>query len=377
MQLKSFQVFRLGGIQIVIDFSWIIIFLLVVYTMAGSSPAGTQAGFTSAQYWIMGLVAATLFFISVLLHELAHSLVAIRHGIRVIAIRLFIFGGLTQVSSEPESGRQELLIALAGPAASLLLGFGFGFLFVLMFLSGQAGPASVVAGYLATANILLGIFNLIPGFPLDGGRVLRAILWDRWGDMARATRVVSQVGGSLALFLIILGILLFVLGQSLASGLWLVLIGLFMKQSAMGSYQAVVLRESLAGVKIRQVMKENIVSVDWLTPLDELVRGYIYKYQFPNFPVFNREELVGMVTLTQVKQVQKELWMFKQVRDIMTPIEQVQYLRPTDDATEAFRRMVSEDLGRMPVIEGGRLVGIVSQRDLLDLFKIKSDLGIS
>ncbi len=377
MQLKSFRVFRLGGIQIVIDFSWIIIFLLVVYTMAGSSPAGTQAGFTSAQYWIMGLVAGALFFISVLLHELAHSFVAIKHGIRVIAIRLFIFGGLTQVSSEPESGRQELLIALAGPAASLLLGFGFGFLFVLMFLSGQTGPASVVAGYLATANILLGIFNLIPGFPLDGGRVLRAILWDRWGDMARATRVVSQVGGSLALFLIILGILLFVLGQSLASGLWLVLIGLFMKQSAMGSYQAVVLRESLAGVKIRQVMKENIVSVDWLTPLDELVRDYIYKYQFPNFPVFNREELAGMVTLTQVKQVQKELWMFKQVRDIMTPIEQVQYLRPTDDATEAFRRMVSEDLGRMPVIEGGRLVGIVSQRDLLDLFKIKSDLGIS
>jgi Zn-dependent protease/predicted transcriptional regulator len=377
MRLKSFRVFRLGGIQIVIDFSWIIIFLLVVYTMAAGSPAGTQAGFISAQYWIMGLVAGMLFFMSVLLHELAHSLVAIKHGVRVIAIRLFIFGGLTQVSSEPESGRQELLIALAGPAASLLLGFGFGFLFVLMFLSGQTGPVAVVAGYLATANILLGIFNLIPGFPLDGGRVLRAILWDRWGDMARATRVVSQVGGSLALFLIILGILLFVLGQSLASGLWLVLIGLFMKQSAMGSYQAVVLRESLAGVKIRQVMKENIVSVDWLAPLDELVRDYIYKYQFTNFPVFNRDELVGMVTLPQVKQVQKELWMFKQVRDIMTPIEQVQYLRPTDDATEAFRRMVSEDLGRMPVIEGGRLVGIVSQRDLLDLFKIKSDLGIS
>jgi CBS domain-containing protein len=170
--------------------------------------------------------------------------------------------------------------------------------------------------------------------------------------------------------------LLFLVAQSLVSGLWFVLIGLFMKQSARGSYQAVVLRESLAGVQIRQVMKEEIVSVDWLISLDDLVRDFIYKYKFSDFPVFNRSELIGMVSLAQVKVVSKDLWMFKQVRDIMTPIEQVPFLRSADDATEAFRRMVSEDLGIMPVIDEGKLVGIISRRDLLDLFKIKSDLGI-
>jgi Zn-dependent protease/predicted transcriptional regulator len=377
MQLRGFRLFRLGGIPIIIDYSWFIIFFLVVFTMAESNLALIQRQFTVIQYSIMGVSAAILFFVSVLLHELAHSFVAMKYGIRVTGIRLFLFGGLAQAASEPESGRHEFLIALAGPAASIVLGIGFGSLFGLLFLAGRVGPAAAVAWYVAAANLLLGFFNLIPGFPLDGGRILRAILWDRWGDLTRATRVVSQIGNSFAILLILLGILLFLVAQSLLSGLWLVFLGLFMKQSAVGSYQAVVIRESLAGVQIRQVMKENVVSVEWLTSLDELVRDYIYKYQFTDFPVLNRGELVGMVSLAQVKPVSKELWMFKQVRDIMTPIEQVPCLQPADDATEAFRRMVSEDIGRMLVVEGNRLVGMVSRRDLLDLFRIKSDLGVS
>jgi Zn-dependent protease/predicted transcriptional regulator len=377
MQWKGITLFRLAGIQVIIDYSWFIIFILVVSTMAESYFPAVQQQFTTAQYWLMGTCAAILFFASVLLHELAHSFVAIRHGIRVTVIRLFIFGGLAQVSSEPESGRHEFLIALAGPATSMALGFGFGLLWGLMLVAGGPGPVAAVAWYLAAANILLGIFNLIPGFPLDGGRILRAILWDRWANLTRATRVVSQIGHSFALFLIFLGILLFVLAQSLVTGLWFVLIGLFMRQSATGSYQAVVIRESLSGVQIRQVMKDNIIWVDWLAPLETLVNDYIYKYQFNSFPVFRQGELVGMVSLGHVKVVPKELWMFKQVRDIMTPIEQVPYLSPADDATEAFRRMVVEEVGSMPVIEGGKLVGIVSRRDLLGLFKIKSDLGLS
>jgi Zn-dependent protease/predicted transcriptional regulator len=377
MRLSGIRLFRVGGIDIIIDYSWFIIFILVVSTMAESYFPAVQQHFTTAQYWIMGLCAAILFFASVLLHELAHSFVAIKHGIRVTVIRLFIFGGLAQVSSEPESGRHEFLIALAGPATSMMLGFGFGFAYGTMLLAGNPGPAAAVAWYLAVANILLGVFNMMPGFPLDGGRILRAILWDQWTDLTRATRVVSQIGNFFALFLIFLGILLFLFAQSLITGLWLVLIGLFMKQSAAGSYQAVALRESLAGVQIRQVMKENVITVDWLMPLEELVNQYIYKHQLASFPVYNREELLGMVSLERVKAVPKELWMFKQVRDIMTPIEQVPYLAPADDAIEAFRRMMGEDLASMPVLEAGKLVGIVFRRDLLDLFKIKSDLGIS
>jgi CBS domain-containing protein len=195
--------------------------------------------------------------------------------------------------------------------------------------------------------------------------------------MTKATKVVSQIGNAFALFLIVLGILQFFFTQSLISGLWFIFIGLFMKQSAVGSYHAVVLKKALAGVPIRQIMTENVVTVNWLVSLDDLVREFIYKYHFTNFPVFDREEFVGMVSLGQVKTIAKELWAFKQVRDVMTPVEQVPSLRPTDDATEALARMITNDLGRMPVVEDGRLVGIVSRRDIMNLFKIKSDLGLA
>lgn len=376
MQLKGFSLLRIGGIQIIIDYSWFIIFFLVIYSMAESYFPQAQQHFTTGQYWIMGLVAATLLFLSVLLHELAHSFVAIKQGIKVTSIRLFIFGGLAQISSEPKSGRHEFLIALAGPAASMALAFFFGSIYATMFLLGRYEGTATVMGYLTAANAILAVFNMIPGFPLDGGRILRAILWDRWNDVTRATKVVSRIGNFFALFLIILGILQFLLTQNIISGLWLIFIGLFMKQSAVGSYHAVVIRESLTGVRVGEVMTKNLVTVDWLTSLEELVRDYIYRHQFTNYPVYDREEFAGMVSMAQVKAIPKELWGFKQVRDIMTPVEQIPHLRPTDDATEAFRRMVTEDLGRMPVIEDGRLVGIVSRRDILNLFKIKSDLGI-
>ncbi len=375
MQLRGLNLLRIRGTQIIIDYSWFVIFFLVIYTMAESYFPQQHSRFTTPQYWIMGLVAAVLLFASVLIHELAHSLVASKFGINVRSIRLFIFGGVTQVSSEPQTGRHEFLIALAGPATSMALGLFFSMIYVVLYLSAAHPAGEAVAGYLASANILLALFNMIPGFPLDGGRILRAILWDRWDDMTRATKVVSQIGNAFALFLIIIGVLQFLITQSVVSGLWLIFIGLFMKQSAVGSYQAIALTQALAGVKIRQIMTEAVVTVDWLVSIDELVRDYIYKHQFTNFPVFNRDEYVGMVSLADVKTIPKELWPFKQVRDIMTPIELVPSLKPTDDATEALARMVSADLGRMPVIENGHLIGIVSRRDIMNLFKIKSDLG--
>ncbi len=377
MKLSGFSLLRIGGIEIMIDYSWFIIFFLVMYTMAELYFPQSHQHYSVAQYWIMGAVSALLFFLSVLIHELAHSLVAIRYGIKVNSIRLLIFGGLAQVASEPKTGRHEFLIALSGPAASMALGVFFLTIYSFVLLAGPATPVSAIAGWLAFANVGLALFNMIPGFPLDGGRILRAILWDRWDDVTRATKVVSQLGNGFALFLIIFGILQFLVTQSLISGLWFIFIGLFMKQSAVGSYQAVMMQRTLAGIQVRQIMTENVVSVDWLVPIDELVHDYIYKHQFTNFPVFNRGEFIGMVSLEGVKTVSKELWGFKQVRDIMTAVESVPCLSPTDDATEALSKMVSGDIGRMPVVENGRLVGIVSRRDILSLFKIKSDLGVA
>jgi Zn-dependent protease len=377
MKLRGINLLRIHGIQITIDYSWFIIFFLVVYSMAESYFPQAEKLHSTPQYWLMGITAACLLFLSVLAHELAHSLVALRQGIQVLSIRLFIFGGLAQISSEPKSGRNEFLIALAGPATSMAIALASGFVYVFLLLTGSYRPLAAMASYLATANFILAFFNMIPGFPLDGGRILRAILWDRWNDLTRATKTVSQIGNSFALFLILLGVVLLLFTPSMVGGLWVVFIGLFMKQSAVGSYQAAVLKEALSGVQIRQIMTENVVAVDWLKSLEELVRDYVYRFQFTSFPVFDRDEFMGMVSLSDVRTVPKELWGFKQVRDVMTPADHVLVLRPTDDATDALSRMASADIGRMPVLENGRLVGIVSRRDIMNLFKIKSDLGLT
>jgi len=383
MKLSGFRLFRVGGIDVLIDYSWFIIFFLVIYTIGGNYlPQAHQQQYTSQQYWIMGIVAAALYFLSILVHELAHCFVAIKNGVQVTSIRLLIFGGLTQTASEPRNGKQEFLIALAGPAMSIALGMVFFAASVYLTLNTgmtleKMTPPARIAILLAGANILIAVLNLIPGFPLDGGRILRAFLWDRWNDMARATKVVSQLGNGFAVFLIIFGIMQFLATQSLVLGVWCVFIGLFMKLSAVGNYEGVMLKRALSGVPVRQIMTERIVSVDWLLSLEELVQNYIYRHQFTHFPVFNRDEFIGMVSLDGVKTISRDLWGFKQVRDIMTPIEFVPCLKPTDDASEALAKMVSGEIGRMPVVENGQLMGIVSRRDIMNFFKIKSDLGIA
>jgi len=377
MKLRGFSLFRIRGIEVIIDYSWFVIFLLGIYVLAEFWFPSMNKDFPVRQCWIMGTITTVLFFLSILIHELAHSFVAIKHGIQVTSVRLLIFGGLAQVASEPKNGRQEFLIALAGPATSLALGMFFLVFCLPFFVTNEVTATAGIAFSLFLANVSMAIFNMIPGFPLDGGRILRAFLWDRWDDMARATKVVSRIGNSFALFLIIFGVMQFLFTQSLVSGIWFLLIGLFMKQSAAGSYQAVMLRRTLGGVQVRQIMTENVVTVDWLISVDRLVHDYVYKHQFTNFPVFNRDEFVGMVSLEEVKKISKDLWDFKQVRDIMVPVEQVACLKPTDDATEALSRMISSDIGRMPVIEDGRLVGIVTRGDIMNLFKIKSDLGVA
>jgi Zn-dependent protease/predicted transcriptional regulator len=377
MKLRGLSLLRTGKIEIVLDYSWVVIFFVLMYTVAEGFFPQMHINLTKSQYWTAGAVIALLYFFSVLAHELAHCYVSLKYGIKVKSIRLLFFGGLSEVSSEPKSGRHEFLIALAGPAMSMFLGFAFLSLGALFVQSGRQHHIAGIVMLLGFLNIALAIFNLIPGFPLDGGRILKAILWDRWNDSSRATKVVSQLGNGFAFFIILLGIALFVLliaTWGMILGLWLVFIGLFMKQSAMGSYQAVMLRRALSGVKVRQIMTENVVTVDWLLSVDELVRDYIYKHQFTNFPVFNRDDFVGMVSLEGVKSIPKDLWAFKQVRDIMVPVELVHCLKPTEDATEAWAKMASNDTGRMPVIENDKLVGIVTRRDIMNLFKIKSDL---
>jgi Zn-dependent protease len=373
MKSNGFGLLRIGGIEVLVDYSWFVVLFLVIGTIS------YYWNYASPQYWVRGVafgaIAAVLLFLSVLIHELAHTFVAIKLGVKIMSTRLFIFGGLPHAASEPQNGRHEFLIALAGPATSMALGFLF---IVIYFLAAAAGtPVAAIALFLSWANILLAVLNIIPGVPLDGGRILRAFLWDHWGDVSRATKVVSQMGNSFALFFIIFGVLRVLqslVGQNPIPGLWFLFIGLFMKQSAVGSYQAVMIRRALSGVQVRQIMNENVISVDWLISIEQLIHDYIYKHQLTLFPVLNREEFIGMVSLEGVKTISRDLWGFKQVRDIMMPIELVPCLKPTDDVTEALSKMIAQDVGRMPVVESGRLMGIVSRSSIMNFFKIKSDL---
>ncbi len=364
---------RIGRTKIVVDYSWIILFF-VILIITKSFFTQSYPDNTALFYWTMGSISSVLIFLSVLVHELAHFFVAAKFGIRTNSIRLHIFGGIHPVAQEPQSGRQEFVIALAGWAANMVLGgFSLG-IYSYFWLMQQTTPVAGIAACLLIANGLLAVLHMIPGFPLDGGRVLRAVLWDRWNDMARATRVVSQIGNSLALFFMIFGILQFLVTQNLFAGL-IFLIGLFMKQSALGNYQSILQQKALKEVAIRQVMTENVVTVDWLVSIEELVREYIYKHQFKHFPVFNQSELIGMVSLGEVKSVSRDLWTFKQVRDIMVPIENIVCARPSDNASEVLTKMISENIGLMPVVEKGDLAGVVSRNDIMNLYRIKTDLG--
>jgi len=324
-------------------------------------------------YWIMGTAAVALTFVSILIHELAHSWVSIKRGVKITSIRLFIFGGMAETSSEPKDGRDEFLIALAGPAVNILLSVFFGFVYLSTMT--YMNPVSTIVQWAAVVNLALAFFNLAPGFPLDGGRILRAFLWDHWNDMARATRVVGRLGDILAIFLIVFGLLQMIFSRNFLAGIWFVCIGFLMKRASGGAFQTVTVKhEPPPRITVRQIMKKNAVAVDWLVTVNQFVDDYLYRYLFTEFPVFDRDELVGMVTVAEVKTVPVKLRNFKQVRDIMIPLEQVVAAGPEDDADGVFERMMETEADCMPVIEEGRLVGVILRRDIMNYAQIKTGL---
>ena len=375
MKKRGFRICRIGGVDVIIDYSWIIIFLLLTYSMAETFFPETHPDYHRLWYWLMGTTASMLTFVSILIHELAHSWVSIKRGIKITTIRLFIFGGMAETADEPKDGRDEFLVALAGPAASVLTGVFFAFVYISTMA--HMHPISTIVQWAAVANLALAFFNLAPGFPLDGGRILRAFLWDHWNDMARATRTVGRIGDALAIFLIVFGILQMIFSRNFLLGIWFICIGFFMKQASGGAVQAVATttkRESPPRITVGHIMKKNAVTVDWLVTVNQFAEDYLYKYFFTEFPVLNRNELVGMVTIADVRTVSAKLRDFKQIRDIMIPLEQVVGMRPEDDADSAFERMLETDAECMPVIEEGRLAGIILRRDVINYTQIKTVL---
>lgn len=372
---RGIRLTKIFGIELWVDYSWLIIFSLVLWSLAAGYFPHEYPGLGVRAYWIMGAVSAILLFVCVVLHELSHSYVAQKFGIAVPKITLFIFGGVAQISEEPRSAKAEFNIAVVGPISSFVLSVIFLILAKSDFASADKRLLAIF-NYLAFINLALAVFNMIPGFPLDGGRILRAYLWNRWQDVRKATYTVSQIGSGFGVGLILLGLISIFFGN-LIGGIWFIFIGMFLNQVAKSGYQMTVLQNALSGKKVKNIMTSNVISVTESVSLDDLVQNYFYRYLFVSFPVVSDGgELIGMVSVKQTKDVPKDSWYEKKVRDIMIKASEIQVLSPNEEASRALNLLMRNELGRIPVVDGGRLVGIITRRDITTLLMIKSDLGV-
>jgi Zn-dependent protease/CBS domain-containing protein len=372
---SALRLMRIAGIQITIDPSWFLIFLLIVFSLSAGYFPRAFPGQSVAAYWGAGVLATLLFFASILVHELAHALMAQRAGIHIPEITLFIFGGVARLSEEARDPKTELTIAIVGPLTSFALALLFwGLNRVLAFE--QLSFARALLSYLTWINMAVGIFNLIPGFPLDGGRVFRAFLWYRSGSLTRATRTASHVGKGFAMILMLLGALQIFTG-ALLGGLWLIFIGMFLRGTAEGSYQEVVLRQALADVAVHEVMTKDVVSVPQDLPVSRLIAEYVLRYGYHGFPVTQNGTVAGVVSLEAVRQVPEPERAATTVAQIMRPLSGQTTIAPQAPLTEALTKMVQEDTGRLLVMQDGTMRGMITKTGLLRFLEIKQILGAS
>ena len=361
------QGFRLGsifGFEIRIDFSWFIIFLLILWSLSmGLFPAQFPQ-LSSLAHLLMGIVGAVLFFASLLAHELSHSLVARAKGIPVEGITLFIFGGVARIRMEAKTPGDEFQIAAAGPLMSLLLAVLFGLCTYLGYKATWSVAVTGVVSYLASINLILAIFNLLPGFPLDGGRLFRALVWKMTDNLMLATRVASIGGRILGVFIIFVGFLQ-LLGGNLVGGFWFVLIGWFLSMTAVTTYQAELLRMSLEGAQAQHMMTRHPETVSPDLTLWELVDKFFLLRRYQAFPVVDHDQPLGIVTLNQVKEVPREQWVQHTVRDIMTPSEKGIVVRPQESMLTVLETMGESGIQRVLVADDGKLTGIITASDIM------------
>jgi len=368
MDRKGFRLFRLAGIDVTIDASWLIVFALVAWGISGGYLPRRYPGQPSSVYLAAGVITALLFFASVLAHEFCHSLVARAAGMNVERITLFLFGGVSQISEEAADPATEFRVAVVGPLCSLALAGVFWLLHRLW--GAPESMVAVVLGYLGWINVALGLFNLVPGFPLDGGRVLRAVVWWRTGSFTRATRVAAQAGKAFATLLMALGGLQMLTGN-LMGGLWFLLIRGFLRGTAEGGYRQTLMRKALEGVRVGEVMVENVVCVAPDLPLDQLVRDHILHHGYKGFPVVEEGRVVGLVTLNGVKQIREEERPTTPVREVMEAAEDTIRISPQASLADALRAMAASGSGRLLVLRGDKLVGLITKSGLLRFVEIK------
>lgn len=370
---KSFRLTTIFNIPIEINYTWFIIFGLIIFTLARGYFPYTNPELSPITYWIMAIIAALLLFASLLAHELSHSIVAKRNKLPIHGISLFIFGGVAHMDKEPPSPGVEFKMAIAGPIMSFFLAFVFFGLTQAMYNIGFPRVALSITNYLFILNLVVGIFNLIPGFPLDGGRILRAILWQYFDDIKKATAIASGFGRAFAFLLIGLGLFSLFTG-SIISGIWFIFIGFFLQEAADVSYRQVVMKKILGGLKVKKFITRDVISVPAKIKLHQLVDDYFFKYRHASFPVIEEDTILGLVTLHDVKEVAKDKWEETSAKDIMIPLNKELIIKETAEAMDALAKLARNGIGRLLVIEDSKLIGILSQRDIMRLFEFKNEI---
>lgn len=369
----SLKLFKIFGIEVRLDLSWFIIFALFAYYFGFYYFPEVLPGTRAIVIALITIITVLLFFISLLIHEMSHSIVARSKGTPVEKITLFLFGGMAQLEKEPDNPSSEFLMAIAGPVASFILAAIFG---VIWFISRSWGPVAEPSRYLSIINIVLGVFNMLPGYPLDGGRVLRSIIWKATNNLKKATHIASTVGRVIG-FLIIAAGIYFIFTGNFLNGVWLAFIGWFLQSTAQAGYRQLLFETTIKGIKVKDIMIEDPVNVSADTTLQELVDDYFMKYRFGRFPVVGAgggRKFIGVISLHDVKAIGREDWGSVKVGDIVKTATEKEIVNPDTEVSDAIRRMSTNDLGHLAIMAGGRLKGIITKSDVLRLIKLRSEL---
>ena len=370
---KGVTLLKLFGFEVKIDWSWLILAGLITWTLAQGMFPGQFRGLQGWVYWVMGAVGAVGILFSIVAHEFSHSLVARRFGMPIRQITLFVFGGVAQMDEESPSPRAELYMAVAGPIASILIGF----LFWGVLLAGRwAGWPMAVTGvlaYMRTINFILAAFNLVPAFPLDGGRILRAGLWKWMKDVRRATRIASRIGSFFGIAMIAFGIFSLFRGNFIG-GIWWVLIGLFLRSASQGSYRKLLATETLRGEPVERFMSREVVTIEPQLTVHQLVQDYVYRHHYKMFPVVRDGTLEGCVTTREIKEVPREEWNLRTVGEIAAECTSDNSVSSQAETTEALAKMNRRGVSRLMVVDEGKLAGVIALKDIMRFLSLKLDL---
>jgi len=369
---KGLRIFKLFGFEVRIDASWLILAVLIILSLSSGYFPFHYKDLSTRAYAIMGVVGAIGLFASIIIHEMCHSLVGRRYGVPMHGITLFMFGGVAQMDQESKTPKAEFVMAIAGPIASFILAGAF----YLLYLGLKPMAPTTIAGvirYLAWINVILAIFNLIPAFPLDGGRILRAGLWAGKGNLRWATRIAARIGAGFGIVLIVLGIMA-LLGGSLVGGLWWCLLGMFLRGISHASYQQLLVRDTLSGESVERFIRKDPVTVPSNLSLADLLENYIYEYHYKMFPVVDDGELRGAVSTRQVKDVPREKWERTTVGEVAEKPSESNSIKADTDASQALEQIKKTGNSRLLVVDGGKLEGIVTLRDMIDFLALKLDI---